>query len=139
MNHIGVIKLLLNQLQTFTFSFGSGSCQLASRVSAINMQRFNISDSFSKDLDSEVFKDYMKVKYSDEKWSKFKPFVMSRNYEVVADKIKDFKVHCDDVFVCSFPRSGTTLLQEMVWLILHDLNYEKAKATVLDERFPEIE
>lgn len=103
------------------------------------MLRFDVTDSFSKDLDSEVFKDYMKVKHSDSKWSNFAPFVMSRNYEVVADKVKDLTIYCDDVWVCSFPRSGTTLLQEMVWLILHDFNYEKSKAQILDERFPEIE
>lgn len=43
------------------------------------------------------------------------------------ERVKNFEVHPDDVFICGFMRSGTTLTQEMVWLILHDFNFDEAK------------
>lgn len=42
------------------------------------------------------------------------------------ERIKNFKVQEDDVFLCGFPRSGTTFTQEMIWLITHDFDFEKA-------------
>lgn len=79
------------------------------------------------------------VKYSDERWKSFKPFLMTGDYLEFADKKKDLEVFDDDVFVCSFPRSGTTLTQEMVWLIMHDFDFEAAKSEILDNRSPELE
>lgn len=35
--------------------------------------------------------------------------------------------------------TGTTWLQEIVWLLQNDLNYEKAKSKSIDERFPYLE
>lgn len=43
------------------------------------------------------------------------------------ERIKNFEVHEDDVFLCGFPRSGTTFMQEMIWLILHDFDFETAE------------
>jgi hypothetical protein len=52
------------------------------------------------------------------------------------DKLKDFKVYSDDVFLCGFMRSGTTLMQEMIWLIANDFDFERARSVVRFERFP---
>lgn len=43
-----------------------------------------------------------------------------------------------DVFVASYPKSGTTWTQELVWLLMHNLDYEGAKES-LDDRFPFVE
>nr|QNH68005.1 sulfotransferase-like protein 2 [Brachionus rotundiformis] len=37
---------------------------------------------------------------------------------------KCFKLRDDDIFVSSFPKSGTTWTNELVWLITHNLDYE---------------
>lgn len=108
-------------------------------IATVNMERFEIAESNSKDLDSRIFKDYITVKYSDEKWKNFKPFVLSPRFKAVANAKKDLKVFDDDVFVISFPRSGTTLMQELVWLIVNDCDFEAARKKVLFERFPELE
>lgn len=54
------------------------------------------------------------------------------------EEIKKMEMRDDDVWVCSFPRSGTTLTQELVYLIL-TLDFEKAKSVQLDDRFPIID
>ncbi|OWR53533.1 Retinol dehydratase [Danaus plexippus plexippus] len=56
----------------------------------------------------------------------------------MAANIYNFPLRSDDVFVISFPKSGTTWTQELVWLLLNDLDYEKAKKS-LNYRFPFLE
>ncbi|XP_060603047.1 sulfotransferase 4A1-like [Ruditapes philippinarum] len=46
-----------------------------------------------------------------------------------------FKGRPSDVWVCSFPRSGTTLVQEIVYLV-ETLDFDGAITKPLDERFP---
>ncbi|CAG9783941.1 unnamed protein product [Diatraea saccharalis] len=57
----------------------------------------------------------------------------------VAPKIYNMKVRPDDVWVISFPKSGTTLTQELVWQVASDFDYAKAKAIPLMDRFLFIE
>jgi sulfotransferase len=64
---------------------------------------------------------------------------MSQYFLKVAEKKKFFKVYEDDVFVCSFPRSGTTMTQEMTWLIMNDFNFDLARSKILDKRSPTLE
>ena len=45
----------------------------------------------------------------------------------------------DDIWVTTFPKSGTTWVQEMVWLISNNLDFGTALSISLDERFPFIE
>lgn len=51
----------------------------------------------------------------------------------------NFKVRPDDVWVVTYPRSGTTFTQEMTWLLLNNFDYKKAKEIILDDRFPFLE
>lgn len=62
-------------------------------------------------------------------------------YDKLNDEVEDIgrmDTREDDVWVCSFPRSGTTLTQELVYLI-QTLDYDTANSVQLEERFPEIE
>ncbi|KAL1449725.1 hypothetical protein WDU94_002205 [Cyamophila willieti] len=63
---------------------------------------------------------------------------MPEYYVEFAEDIINMDVRDDDVWVCSFPKTGTTWTQEMVWCIANDLDYEAAKV-VLPERFPFLE
>ena len=40
-------------------------------------------------------------------------------------KIKEFQIYEDDVWVVTTPKAGTAWMQELAWLIMHDVNFEK--------------
>ncbi|XP_014474012.1 PREDICTED: sulfotransferase family cytosolic 1B member 1-like [Dinoponera quadriceps] len=48
----------------------------------------------------------------------------------------NFKARPDDTWVVTFPRSGTTWTQELVWLLSNNLDFETAKTQFLAQRFP---
>ena len=48
----------------------------------------------------------------------------------------NMEVFEEDIWISSFPKCGTTWTQEMVWNIVNDLDFEKAKSEKLDERIP---
>ncbi|XP_038211914.1 sulfotransferase 1 family member D1-like [Zerene cesonia] len=56
-----------------------------------------------------------------------------------AEDIYNLEVRPDDIWVVSFSRSGTTWLQELVWLVANDMDYEGAAAASLTKRFAFIE
>ncbi|KAL1451522.1 hypothetical protein WDU94_005889 [Cyamophila willieti] len=60
-------------------------------------------------------------------------------YETEAEKIYNFPVRSDDVWVVTFPRSGTTWTQELVWLLCNRLNFQRARTEHLAARFPFLE
>lgn len=60
-------------------------------------------------------------------------------YQEIAEWIKNFEVRSDDVWIITFPRSGTTWTQEMVWLLKNDLNFEKALKEYRGHRSPFLE
>ncbi|RZC33427.1 sulfotransferase 1 family member D1 [Asbolus verrucosus] len=66
---------------------------------------------------------------------KIENHILPKKYLEFKKAIDDLEVSDTDVFVTGFPRSGTTWLSEMVWLILHDLDYENAKKHLF-ERLP---
>lgn len=54
-------------------------------------------------------------------------------------KFKLVDVRNDDVWIVSFPKSGTTWIQEIVYLIVNDCNFEKAKSKSIEVRMPFID
>ncbi|KAL5281006.1 hypothetical protein ACFFRR_004803 [Megaselia abdita] len=55
------------------------------------------------------------------------------------DFFHDFPVREEDVWIITNDRCGTTWTQEMTWLILNDLDFDKAKTVDLELRSPFIE
>ncbi|XP_037039110.1 sulfotransferase 1C4-like [Bradysia coprophila] len=53
--------------------------------------------------------------------------VMPRIYRDIGDQVLNFDVRHDDIWMISYPRTGSTWAQEMIWLLANDLNYEGAK------------
>ncbi|KAJ8957747.1 hypothetical protein NQ318_017645 [Aromia moschata] len=67
-----------------------------------------------------------------------KLWTVTKYYLKYAEEIYNFTVRPDDVWVVTQPKSGTTLTQEMVWLIANG-DYETAKSVPLIKRFPYLE
>ncbi|RZB73451.1 amine sulfotransferase [Asbolus verrucosus] len=57
----------------------------------------------------------------------------------IAQQIIDAPVREDDVWLLSFPRTGSTWCQEMIWLIANDLDFNTARNTIQQIRAPLIE
>lgn len=68
-----------------------------------------------------------------------KKWLLPPTYRNFADKIYNFQARPDDVFICTFPRSGTTWTQEMIWLLANNFDYDTALKNQLLERFPFLE
>ncbi|XP_022167669.1 sulfotransferase 1 family member D1-like [Myzus persicae] len=56
-------------------------------------------------------------------------------FKKFGQRIQDMDIRDDDIWVCSYPKTGTTWCQEMTWCIANDLDFEGAKQ-FLPERFP---
>lgn len=68
-----------------------------------------------------------------------RPCVMGERYHRYADKIRNFQVRDDDVWIISYPKCGTTWTQEMVWLLGNNLDYETGAKVELGDRSPFLE
>ena len=67
------------------------------------------------------------------------PQILPRVFAKYEKTIMDLEVFEDDIWISSFPKCGTTWTQEMVWNIVHHLNFEKARSEKLDLRIPYFE
>ncbi|XP_049938384.1 luciferin sulfotransferase-like [Schistocerca serialis cubense] len=65
--------------------------------------------------------------------------VMAAEFLLDAQRILDFPVKEDDVWLVTFPKSGTTWTQELVWLLMNELDFKTAKESCITERFRYIE
>ncbi|XP_053373149.1 sulfotransferase 4A1-like [Mercenaria mercenaria] len=59
-------------------------------------------------------------------------------FECEIDDIEKLKIREDDIWVCGFSRSGTTMTQELTYLV-QTLDFETARKVYLDDRFPILE
>lgn len=63
-------------------------------------------------------------------------YFFPHKFRASAKDFWNFEARKDDVWVATFPRSGTTWTQEMVWMIANDLDYKRAEQFPLTQRFP---
>ncbi|KAF4531661.1 hypothetical protein B566_EDAN016962 [Ephemera danica] len=60
-------------------------------------------------------------------------------YRQLGPDIYNFNLRPDDVWIVTFPRSGTTWTQEILYLLNTDLDFKTASNTHLSLRFPQLE
>ncbi|XP_014780530.1 sulfotransferase 4A1 [Octopus bimaculoides] len=70
-----------------------------------------------------------------QKLIKYKGVVLPAMLENDLPKIRDFDVRPDDVWVVSWPRSGTTWVQEIVYLIHSNLDISQEEEKNIEQRF----
>ncbi|KAJ8679412.1 hypothetical protein QAD02_015199 [Eretmocerus hayati] len=73
------------------------------------------------------------VQVGDKKW------LFPHRYTEQGEGFFKFQARPTDIWVVSYPRTGTTWTQEMVWLIANDMDFDTAKTRPLTERFPFLE
>ncbi|XP_023301671.2 sulfotransferase 1 family member D1 [Lucilia cuprina] len=64
---------------------------------------------------------------------------LADTFKPVLDRVYNFEVREDDVFIVTSTKCGTTWAQEMTWLIMNDFDFEKAKSVDLTLRSPFLE
>ncbi|KAK7080877.1 hypothetical protein SK128_024479, partial [Halocaridina rubra] len=57
----------------------------------------------------------------------------------VLKDLTNFQFRSDDIIVASFPKTGTTWIQEIVYMLTHDLKKSDASSELLETRFPYLE
>merc|ERR1712243_91027 len=66
-------------------------------------------------------------------------FVMPRKFAGdIEDKIRNFELREDDIWIVTYPKCGTTWTQELVWMLVNDVDIEKGKVP-LSHRSPFLE
>ncbi|KAL1140700.1 hypothetical protein AAG570_000630 [Ranatra chinensis] len=57
-------------------------------------------------------------------------------YAAHAEKYYSMPIREDDVWIITYPRSGTTLCQELIWLLNNELDFKTSSEIKLNARFP---
>lgn len=57
-------------------------------------------------------------------------------YKDSAALFYNFQARPNDIWIATFPRSGTTWTQELIWLISNNLDFDTAQRETLTKRFP---
>lgn len=68
-----------------------------------------------------------------------KKYFFPSNYIEQGDGFHNFEARQSDTWILSYPRSGTTMTQELIWLLANDLDFDVARKRLLTERFPFLE
>ena len=75
----------------------------------------------------------------DEKWKNFPKCVATAENSKRFDSYKNYSIFPDDIFILGYPRSGTTRLEELVWIIANDFDYETQLGYDCGTRIPFLE
>lgn len=65
-----------------------------------------------------------------------KKYLFPGTFAKHAEHFYNFQARNDDIWIATYPRSGTTWTQELVWMIANDLDYERAQQELLTKRSP---
>lgn len=65
-----------------------------------------------------------------------KKYIFPGTFKKHAEHFYNFKARADDIWIATYPRSGTTWTQELTWMIANDLDYDGAQRDFLTKRSP---
>lgn len=94
---------------------------------------FNIAQSLQGRQQCFFFKDYVKVVYIEPKPLlkdyELEPVWVTERFKSYASKIKEFASRKDDVWIVSYPKTGTTLTCELVRVLLSGFQFKEIEKT----------
>lgn len=67
------------------------------------------------------------------------PCFLTEKYQNFDKEIKNFKVRSDDVYILSYPKTGTTLLSELITVLVNGMDFQTVEKTSLMLRSPYLE
>lgn len=65
---------------------------------------------------------------------KFKPALLPITFKEIDCRVENFNVRADDVWIASVQKAGSTWLQNIAWLLTHNLDYETDRTVSIAER-----
>lgn len=71
-------------------------------------------------------------------WSQRKLHYRAERLDYIK-KVHNVEVRDDDVWLVTLPKCGTTWMQELLWLVLNNFDFEAAKSEHLEVRSPYME
>ena len=92
-----------------------------------------------KEINEEFKPIWMNLKYFKHKAAMIKDYLLPEQIVSKLSRIEQFQFESTDCICASFPKSGTTLLEEIVFLIQTNFDYQLAKKLDISERFAFIE
>ena len=97
-----------------------GLAALVHRMSALQHEEL------SKE-EKELLKRFFKTPLDDYIRYPHGPVIMPRTYLDIEERIRNFDVRKDDIWIVTYPKSGTTWTQEMVWQIVNNMDKERGQ------------
>ncbi len=92
-----------------------------------------------KQIDEQLKPIWMNLKYFKSKCALIKGYLLPEQIVSKLNQIENIQFQSNHCICASFPKSGTTLIQEIVFLLETDFNYDLAKQFDISERFAFIE
>ena len=90
------------------------------------------------DEDEKEF-EWVDMPYFPNKYIKLNGYFFPTLLKNTLKRCLNFKYESGDIIVASYPKSGTTWTQEIVFSIVNECNFELAKSAPIDERVPFLE
>jgi hypothetical protein len=88
---------------------------------------------------SDTNKLFFHVQRNDGIWKNSPHFAFPKKMLGDLDTFKNFQIHPDDIWLVGFFKTGTTVAKELIWLLMNDLDFDRAKSVGLSKRFPYFE
>lgn len=93
-------------------------------------------DNVQKTFSSEYLGKQVLVSYKE---SSARPVSLPEFYVDHLECIKDFEVRDDDIWIITYPKTGTTFASEMIWMLVADMDYDQSAKVKLVSRLTHIE
>jgi hypothetical protein len=92
-----------------------------------------------KEINEELKPIWMDLKHFKHKGAIISDYLLPEQIVGKLNELKKFDFNSTDCICASFPKSGTTLIQELVYLIETNFDYQSAKKIDISERFSFLE